>query len=125
MAQIQNVKLSATKETGQGNNWDITVKYTAKFSDFEVKDGNFTFSDCFKLMEHDPGAANQKLTGRVACSVFNPNAKSVDRTLKQKIDANTLDTDKGPEELYAIVVLKNLGLDTVFTKESPILHLNP
>jgi hypothetical protein len=124
MADITNITLSATKVTGGGNNWDITVKYNARFSQFEFQTGNFDFRDGFVLWEDDPFSDDQ-LTGVVAVSVFNPNTAVVARTMTHRINGDTLDTELGQEELYAIVRLRNLGLNLLYTAKSPILKLSP
>jgi len=124
MADIADIRLSATKVTGGGNNWDITVRYNARFSQFEFQTGNFDFRDGFVLWEDDPFSDDQ-LTGVVAVSVFNPNGPVVARTLTHRISGDTLDTELGQEELYAIVRLRNLGLNLLYTAKSPTLNLSP
>lgn len=125
MASITNIRLSATKVTGAGNNWDVTVKYDAHFSQYEHQTANFRFRDGFVLWESDRVTRDDQLTGVVAVSVFNPNAAVVTRTLTHRIDADTLDTEWGREELYAIVRLRNIDLDVLYTGRSPILKLSP
>ena len=51
MASITNVVLSATKSTGAGNTWKLTVTYDAVFSKFELD--NFNFRDGFVVWEDD------------------------------------------------------------------------
>lgn len=124
MASITDIRLSATKVTGAGNNWDITVRYNARFSSFEWQTGNFNFRDGFVLWEDDVFSDDQ-LTGVVAVSVFNPNAAVVARTLTHRINGDTLDTEWGQEELYAIVRLRNIDLNILYTERSPTLRISP
>lgn len=124
MANITDVKLSAKKSTGSGNNWDICVDYIATFSRVEWQTANYTFRDCFQLWEADP-IWDDELTGWVACSNFNPAAASVKRTLCRKISADTLDTEWGKEEIYAKVRLLNVDLTIAYYKNSPQLKINP
>jgi hypothetical protein len=124
MASITNISLSATKVTGAGNNWDVTVRYNANFSTFEWQTGNFTFRDGFVLWEEDP-IWDDKLTGVVAVSTFNPNAAVVTRTLTHRISGSTLNTEWGQEELYARVRLRNVDLNILYTKKSSTLNLSP
>lgn len=129
MATINHPKLFATKIPGT-NNWDMTVKYTAQFSQFEVTTGNFTFRDGFVLWEDDSGSVfgggDDQLTGVVAVSTFNPSARTMNRTLTFRIDGDKLDTELGQEELYAIVRLRNIDLNVLVTRRTtPNLALSP
>ncbi len=125
MASIANVRLSAKKSTGAGNNWDITVKYTAKFSEYEWKTANFKFKDGFMLWESDT-FSDDRLTGVVSGSVFNPNAATVERTLTHHISGSTLNTEWGEEELYVVVRLQNIDLNLpLYTRKSGILDIDP
>jgi hypothetical protein len=123
MASINNIKLAAKKVTGAGDRWEITVSYDAVFSKFEVE--HFTFRDGFVLKEEDSLSGDDTLTGVVGVSVFNPPSSPVKRVMKAVIDGDTLDTELGQEELYAVVRLRNLDLNVLHTKKSPILHLSP
>ncbi len=130
MADITNIQTTASKASGAGNNWDITVTYDAVFSQYEWKTANFTFRDGFILMESDQGeifgGADDQLTGIVAVSTFNPNEPKVRRVMKLRISGDTLDTELGSEELYPVVRLRNLDLNLLYPqKKGGILHLNP
>jgi hypothetical protein len=122
MASITNIKLSATKVTGGGDNWKLTVTYDAVFSKFEID--NFNFRDGFIVWEDDP-FDDDKLTGVVAVSVFNPTGSPTKRTMTTTISADTLDTELGDEEIYVFVRLRNLDLNILYTKKSGVLHLSP
>lgn len=130
MADITNIQMTASKVTGSGNNWDITVSYDAVFSNYEWKTANFNFRDGFVLMESDAGeifgGSDDQLTGVVAVSSFNPNEPKVRRVMKLRISGDTLDTELGAEELYPVVRLRNLDLNLLYPpKKGPILQLNP
>jgi len=125
MASISNIKLSATKTTGTGNKWKLTVTYDANFSKFEVT--NFKFRDGFVVWEKDkPPDPDDQLTGVEGVSQFNPTATLTKRTMTHTIDGFTLDTEgfKG-EELYVVVWLRNIDVNVLFKQRSPVLHLNP
>jgi hypothetical protein len=122
MASITNIVFSATKSTTSGDNWKLTVTYDAVFSAFEL--ANFTFRDGFEVWEDDP-INDDKLTGVVAVSTFNPSVSPTRRTLTTTISGDTLDTELGQEELYTIVRLRNLDLNVLQTKKSNILQLKP
>jgi hypothetical protein len=122
MASISNPTISAKKSSGQGDNWDVTVEYDAVFSGFEL--ANFTYRDGFVLWEDDPWD-NDQLTGVVAVSVFNPSASPTHRKMTFRISGDTLDTELGQEELFAVVRLRNLDLNILQTKKTGILHLSP
>lgn len=127
MAAIRNIRLSAKKETGTGNRWQITVNYDAHFSQHEVD--TYEFRDGFVLKEDDSGSwfggSDDRLTGVVAVSRFNPNARVVPRTLTHTISGDTLDTELGEEELYVVVRLRNLDLNWLYTERSSKLYLSP
>ena len=124
MASISNIKLSATKQTGGGNNWKLTVTYDAIFSPFEI--ANFTYRDGFEVWEQDDWPnPDDHLTGVVGVSSFNPTASPTRRTMTHIISGSTLDTEWFGEELYVIVRLRNLDLNLLVTRTSSNLHLNP
>lgn len=127
MAKIKNVKLSAAKATGQGNMWVLTVTYDAEFSSYEV--ANFNFRDGFVVWERDPAPnPDDRLTGLVGISEFNPTVTPTKRTMKHTISGATLNTEQGVhdvEELYVEVAITNLDLDISTTQKSITLHLNP
>jgi hypothetical protein len=122
MAFITNIALSATKVTGAGDSWRLTVTYDAVFSKFEID--NFTFRDGFVVWEEDP-VDDDKLTGVVGVSVFNPSASPTRRTLTTTISGDTLDTELGQEEIYTVVRLRNLDLNILWQKKSSVLTLSP
>jgi hypothetical protein len=122
MATIKNIKLSATKTSGAGDTWRLTVTYDAVFSKFEVE--NFNFRDGFVVWEDDIFSDDQ-LTGVVGISVFNPTTTTVKRTMTATISGDTLDTELGQEELYVVVRLRNLDLNILQTKKSANLSLSP
>ena len=76
------------------------------------------------MWEDDP-VDNDKLTGVVAVSVFNPTASPTKRKLTITISGDTLDTELGQEEIFVVVRLRNLDLNILYTKTSNVLHLSP
>jgi hypothetical protein len=122
MASITNIVLSATKTTGAGDTWRLTATYDAVFSKFELD--AFTYRDGFVVWEDDP-FDNDKLTGVVGVSVFNPTTSPTKRTITTTISGDTLDTELGEEEIFVIVRLRNLDLNILQTKKSNTLHLKP
>lgn len=128
MANVRNVRLTAAKTAGAGNNWVITVTYRAEFSQQEWSTSNYNFRDSFQLWESDagefPDSTDDAITGNVAASTFNPNAATVNRTLTININADTLNNDWfGDERLYAVVLLRNLDLNIRYRGRSQILTL--
>lgn len=128
MATVRNVKLTAAKTAGAGNNWVITVTYRAGFSQQEWSTSNYNFRDSFQLWEEDNGEwgdfTDDAITGNVAASTFNPNAATVNRTLTFNFSADTLNNDLlGDERLYAVVRLRNMDLNITYTGKSQILIL--
>jgi hypothetical protein len=124
MAVIDRIRLSANRVRGAGGRWDVTVRYTARFSPFEVNGGQFTFRDGFVLEEDDP-LLHDPLTGVVAVSTFNPTDTEVERTLTHRIDRGPLDGELGPDELFAVVRLRNVDLNLVTTGQSSPVRLSP
>ncbi|MDX6683412.1 MAG: hypothetical protein QOG94_3451 [Solirubrobacteraceae bacterium] len=125
MATIINPKISAQKSSASGNSWEITVEYDATFSAYELNQANFTYRDGFVLMEDDDFFDDQ-LTGVVGVSVFNPTKSPTHRTMRARIDGETLDTELGQEELFAVVRLRNLDLNFLHqTVASPVMTLSP
>ena len=120
MATITNARLTLTK--GAGPNWTATVRYTARFSQFEVN--NFNFRDGFVLWEDDP-FENDQITGVVGVSVFNPAALSVNRTMTAVVSGDDLDTEIGQEEIFAKVRLRNLELNVLYTGATDTVHVSP
>ena len=128
MATVRNVRLTAAKTAGAGNNWVITVTYRAGFSQQEWSTSNYNFRDSFQLWEADTGefldSTDDAITGNVAASTFNPNAATVTRTLTFNFNADTLNNDLlGDERLYAVVRLRNLDLNIRYKGKSQILIL--
>jgi hypothetical protein len=124
MAKIDGIRLSASRVSEARSVWDVTVRYTACFSPFEVDGAPFTFRDGFVLKEDDPLFADQ-LTEVVAVSTFNPTGTAVERTLTHRIDRGPLDGELGADELFAIVRLRNVDLNLVTTGQSDPVSLNP
>ncbi len=124
MASIANPTISAKKTSGAGDNWDVTVEYDALFSAFELTTANFTYRDGFVLWEDDP-FDNDQLTGVVAVSVFNPTVSPVHRKMTFRVSGDTLDTELGQEELFAVIRLRNLDLNILKTRKTGILKLSP
>ena len=120
---IGKPKLEGGKVPGTPDTYELTVTYTAKFSPFEVQ--NFKFREGFVLWDEDGLTDDDMLTGVVGVSVFDPSQQTVTRTMKHRISGDTLDTDLGAEELYAIVRLRNLGINCLVKKRSTILPLSP
>lgn len=133
MAKVRSVRIDTVAKTaGAGNNWVITVKYTARFSTQEwstgTGNGNYNFRDSFQLWESDtgefPDSTDDALTGQVGASNFNPNAATVQRTLTANINGDTLNNDWfGDERLYAVVRLRNLDLGIDYVGRSGIFTL--
>jgi hypothetical protein len=124
MAVIRNVVFSATKATPNSNTWRLTVQYDCEIKDKELK-YDFDYEDWFEVWEDDP-FNDDKLTGKVGSSVFDPSTNLVKRTLTTTIDGSRLNTEIGREELYVKVFLKNDTLNLQYpTKRSSNLHLKP
>jgi hypothetical protein len=124
MAEIRNIVFSATKTTPTSNTWQLKVQYDCESSDIELRN-DYVFEDWFEVWEDDP-FNDDKLTGKVGSSTFNPSTNFVKRTLTTTIDSNRLNTEIGREELYVKVFLKNVSLTIQMpTKRSTNLHLKP
>lgn len=125
MASISNVKLSATKDAASSV-WQVTVSYKANFSAFEL--ANFNYKDGFVLWEADASPnSDDKITGVVAVSQFNPSVSPTVRTMTYTLKASEVDrADDGNigEQLYAVVRLRNLDLNLLVQKKSPVLNIN-
>jgi hypothetical protein len=122
MPTINNIVLSATKRTNTGNSWEIAVDYNATFSAVEVGE---RFKDGFILWEEDP-IRDDKLSTLVGGGDITPrNAGTVPRRLSARFSGNTLNTEIGEEELYAVVHLQNVDRGTEIKGKSPILKLDP
>jgi hypothetical protein len=121
MAQIRNIRLAATKATGGGNNWKMTVTYDAVFTAYEVQQG-FRYQESFQLWEDDP-INDDKLSGHVAISQFAATSEVMRREMSNTFSQGTLNTEWGDEELYAKVFLTNLSLSFPDPRNSPILKL--
>lgn len=124
MAEIRNIVLSATKATTSGNIWRLTVQYDLAIKDKELK-LDFDYEDWFEVWEDDP-FNDDKLTGKVGRSEFDPSNNLIRRTLTTTIDGSKLNTEIGKEEIYVKVYLKNDTLDYQYPpKRSNNLRLNP
>jgi hypothetical protein len=124
MAEIRNLVLSATKATTSGNTWRLTVQYDCELKDKELK-FDFDYEDWFEVWEDDV-FNDDKLTGKVGRSVFDPSTNLVKRTLTTTIDGSKLNTEIGREEIYVKVFLKNDTLNyPPLCKRSNTLYLKP
>ena len=123
MASISNVKLSATKDA-PSNSWRVAVSYKAYFSAFEL--ANFNYRDGFVLWESDWPDPDDKITGVVGVSQFNPTVSPTTRTMTYTLrpsDVDKIDEFLG-EELYAVIRLRNIDLNLLVEKKSPTLNIN-
>lgn len=124
MAEIKNIVLKATKATDSRNIWRLTVQYDCVIKDKELK-LDFDYEDWFEVWEDDP-FNDDKLTGKVGRSQFDPSNNLTQRTLTTTIDGERLNTELGKEEIYVKVYLKNDTLDILYpVKRSGNLSLNP
>jgi len=90
-----------------GNMWTLRVTYTAAFTNQEVAQPlNYTFRDSIQIWEDDV-LRNDKITGWVGASNFNPASASVVRTLTAVVNGDDLDTELGGEEIFAKIRLRN------------------
>ena len=106
-----------------GNQWRLSVTYTATFSAFEV--ANFNFRDAIQVWEDDP-FDDDKLTGWRNDANFNPGAASVVRTKTTTVSGDTLDTELGGEEIFMKIRLYNVDLNTPpVVKSSGNINLAP
>jgi len=122
MAEIKNIELRATETSSKI--WKLTVKYDCVLTEKELG-LDFDYKDWFEVWEDDLDLDN-KLTGKVGVSVFDPSTKITKRTLTANISASTLNTELfGTEEIYVKVYLKNTTLNIQYpTKESGLLYLD-
>ncbi|MEG4323371.1 MULTISPECIES: hypothetical protein [unclassified Microcoleus] len=124
MANITNIVFSATKATNTRNSWRLMVQYDCQINDKELK-LDFDYEDWFEVLEDDT-FNDDKLTGKVGISVFDPSTNLTKRTLAAIIDGDKLNTELGKEELYVKVYLKNDTLDLIYSpKRSGNLSLKP
>jgi hypothetical protein len=122
MANITNIQ-PPTAQKLAGDQWRLTVTYTATFSPFEV--ANFNFRDCIQVREDDP-FQDDVLTGWRNCTNFNPSSTSVQRTKSTVVSGDTLDTEIGAEEIYLTIRLQNIDLNTPpITRDSSRINLAP
>jgi hypothetical protein len=106
-----------------GNQWRLSVTYTATFSAFEV--ANFNFRDAIQVWEDDP-FDDDRLTGWRNDANFNPGAASVVRTKTTTVSGDTLDTELGGEEIFMKIRLFNVDLNTPpVVKSSSNINLAP
>ena len=122
MAGIANIQpVSAQKLSG--DQWRLTVTYTATFSQFEVN--NHNFRDWIQVWEDDPFSDDQ-LTGNRNVADFNPGSTQVQRTKTTTVSSDTLDTELGAEEIYLKIFLRNVDLGVnAPSKNSAIINLAP
>ena len=121
MASVNNVNFSTTKQTGSSL-WKVTVKYNAKFTDFE-KNSGMTFKERVRLWEDDP--FDNDLLKTVWGGVFDPAANTVARTITFNIGEGKLDTEWGEEELFVKVNIFNVSLGIwAGSGQSGTLHLD-
>jgi hypothetical protein len=124
MAEIRDIVFSATKTTPNSNTWQLQVQYKCEVSDIELRN-NYEFEDGFEVWEDDV-FNDDKLTGKVGGSIFQPLTKFTERKLTTTINGDRLNTEIGKEELYVKVFLKNVSLTIQMpTKRSSNLHLKP
>jgi len=124
MAEIKNIALKATKSTTSGNTWQLTVQYDCVLTEKELR-YDFDYKDSFEVWEDDP-FNDDKLTGKVGVSFFDPSTKLVKRTLTANINGSTLNTEIGGEEIYVKVFLENTTLNIQYPpKRSGNLSLDP
>ena len=127
MAFISNIKFSATKTAGVQHSWKVTVKYNANFTPYELSTGNFRFKDSFAVWEDDSWPnSDDRVTGEVGGSVFNPTASPTVRTLTYTLtnSERAIADEIFGEELYAVVKLTNIDLNVPYTKKSATLHID-
>jgi hypothetical protein len=124
MAEIKNIALKATKTTTSGNIWQLTVQYDCVLTEKELR-YDFDYKDSFEVWEDDP-VNDDKLTGKVGVSFFDPSTKVVKRTLTANINGSTLNTEWFGEEIYVKVFLENTTLNLQYpSKRSGNLSLDP
>jgi hypothetical protein len=124
MADIRNIVLKATKSTASGNIWQLTVQYDCVLTEKELR-YDFDYKDWFEVYEDDV-FNDDKLTGKVGVSVFDPSTRVTKRTLTANINGSTLNTEWFGEEIYVKVYLKNDSLNIQYPgKKSNSLYLDP
>jgi hypothetical protein len=122
MPNITNIQ-PPTAQKLAGNQWRLSVTYTATFSPFEV--ANFNFRDAIQVWEDDP-FDDDRLTGWRNDLNFNPGAGSVVRTKTTTVSGDTLDTELGGEEIFLKIRLFNIDLNTPpVVKNSGTINLAP
>jgi hypothetical protein len=121
VAYIKNANLNAEKLNG--GTWRIHVRYDAVFSRYELD--HFKFRDGFVLWEQDTLSDNDQLSGVVNIEYFNPSTSPMHREKLVDIDEDSLDTEWGEEELYAQIRLRNLDLNILYTKYTPVFSVSP
>lgn len=115
------------KVTQSGNTWTLKVTYTATFTNQE-KDPplNYTFRDSIQIWEDDTSSPDDRITGWVSASNFNPSQNSVQRTLAAVVNGDDLDTELGGEEIYAKIQLRNFTTGGVpMIRNTPTINLAP
>jgi hypothetical protein len=121
MPNITNVQPPTAQRSG--NQWRLSVTYTATFSAFEV--ANFNFRDAIQVWESDP-FSDDRLTGWRNDTNFNPASASVVRTKTTTVSGDVLDTELGGEEIYLKIRLFNIDLNTPpIIRNSTVINLAP
>jgi hypothetical protein len=108
---------------GDGNTWDITVVYDARFSDWEMKKAT-NFSDGFVLWNND----GDKLTGLLAHkepTTVPAGQKQLKRTLKANVSGDTLNAEWGQDNIFAVVHLHDNDINLGHTGRSGTVSLDP
>jgi hypothetical protein len=121
---ITNIQpLSVTRA---GNTWTLRVTYTATFTNEEKNPPlNYTFRDSVQICESDR-FRDDKITGWVSASNFNPAANAVVRTLTAVVNGDDMDTEPGGEEVYAKIQLRNFTTSGVpLVRATANILLNP
>lgn len=121
MPNVTNIQSPTAQRSG--NQWTLSVTYTATFSPFEVT--NFNFNDAIQVWESDP-FDDDRLTGWRNSTHFNPASGSVTRTKSTTVSNNVLDTEIGGEEIYLKIRLYNTDLNTTpVVRNSGVINLAP
>ena len=122
MASITSIQPPTAQDLGNGS-WKLSVKYRAKFSNYEVN--NFEFRDSIQVWESDL-LNDDQITSWKDYNHFDPSSNVVERTKSTTVSDDSLDTEAGTEEVYLKIRLENLDLGTTpITENSSQIKIDP
>jgi hypothetical protein len=126
MVALGNAGLSGSQA---GEHWTLTVTFDVQFNPGELGQ-NFVYGDRIDFYEHDSGLTfGDDHLGGLAEEQFTKPAgggNTLARRAVRSFHEDTLDTEWGGEEIYAVIKVRNVTTSGAFVElRTPRLNISP